>query len=91
MDADVKSILRRFIADNFMFRGSIDAIGDGASLIKAGIIDSVGILVLISFLEEQFEIKISDDEVEPENLESIDAIASFLARKTQKGGAASAG
>lgn len=82
MSAPVREAVRAFLRDTFMYRGSIDAIADDGSLIDAGILDSVGVLALISFLEERYEMTIADDEVEPENLGSVDAIAELVARKT---------
>jgi acyl carrier protein len=51
------------------------------SLIDSGIIDSTGVLELVGFLEEQFDIRIEDDELVPENLDSIDNIVRFVGRK----------
>jgi acyl carrier protein len=81
MTVEIKQAVRGFLSENFMYRVSVDEVSDDASLIKAGILDSVGILALISFLEERFEITVTDDEVEPENLESVDAITAFITRK----------
>lgn len=77
----IKEEVRAFLVETFMYRAAVDTIGDGASLIDAGVLDSVGVLTLVTFLEEKFEITISDDEVEPENLESVDAITAFVAKK----------
>lgn len=83
MSSESKTRVRAFLTENFMYRGAIDKLPDDASLIKAGILDSVGILLLISFMEETYGIKVEDDEVEPENLDSVDNITSFIAKKTQ--------
>jgi acyl carrier protein len=53
-----------------------------ASLLEAGIIDSTGVLELISYLEEQFKIKVDDDELVPENLDTIAGVCKFLSKKT---------
>jgi acyl carrier protein len=82
MSIEIKQAVRAFLTETFMFRGAVDKVADDASLIDAGILDSVGILTLISFLEEKYEIQVSDDEVEPENMESVDAITDFVKRKT---------
>jgi len=86
MNPEIKKAVRAFLVDNFMFRGEIDKLPDSSSLVKAGILDSVGILLLISFMEDTYDMKVSDDEVEPENLESVDNITAFIERKA-KGGA----
>ena len=53
------------------------------NLIMTGIIDSVGIQSLISFLERKYNIEIEDQDILPENFENIDAICSFISKKTQ--------
>ena len=60
---------------------SEDGIGDDQSLLESGIIDSLGIMKLLSFVEERFEIKISDDELLPENFESIVTISYLVDEK----------
>jgi acyl carrier protein len=72
--------IRAFIADRFLF-GDDTKLGDDDSLLDAGIIDSTGILELISHLEERYGVKVNDDELVPENLDSIAGIAAFLAQK----------
>jgi acyl carrier protein len=79
---DVKADLRRYIEDNFiMGTGSGPALADGDSFLEHHVLDSTGFLELISHLEETYAIKVGDDEMVPENLDSIDAIAAYLARK----------
>ncbi|HMA53949.1 MAG TPA: acyl carrier protein [Acidobacteriota bacterium] len=74
------SEIRQFIADRFLF-GDDTKLGDNDSLLEAGIIDSTGVLELIGHLEERYGIKVSDDELVPENLDTIAGIAAYLARK----------
>lgn len=78
--ARVSAEIRRFIADRFLF-GDDRKLGDDDSLLEAGIVDSTGVLELINHLEERYGIKVSDDELVPENLDTIAGIAAFLARK----------
>ena len=72
--------VRHFIVENLMF-GNQRPIGETDSFLESGIIDSTSVLELIEFLEERFEIKIHDDEVVPENLDSIQNVVEFLKRK----------
>ena len=72
--------IRAFVIDNFLFGDAGDLKND-ASLLDEGIIDSTGILELVAFLEEQYEIRIEDEEMIPENLDSIDHISDFIKRK----------
>ena len=58
------------------------------SLIEAGLIDSTGVLELVGYLEEQFGVRITNEELLPENLDSIDNIVGFVERKRESGQAA---
>lgn len=78
--ADVEVELRRFLADKFLF-GDGGPLGAEESLVDAGIIDSMGILELIAHLEEHYHIKVNDDELVSENLDSIANIRAFLEKK----------
>ena len=81
MKHDISLAVRRFIGENFLFRDDSDAITHEASLLDAGIIDSTGVLELVCFLETTFGIEVQDDEMLPENLDSIRAIANYVDRK----------
>ena len=81
MKHDISLAVRRFIGENFLFRDDGDAITHDASLLDAGIIDSTGVLELVCFLETEFGIEVTDDEMLPENLDSIRAITSYVGRK----------
>jgi acyl carrier protein len=72
--------LRQYLRTNFIF-GSDDRVADGDSLLDAGIIDSTGVMELVSFLEQEFGIQVDDQDLVPENLDSIDALAAFVTRK----------
>jgi acyl carrier protein len=82
----IKSDVRRFISDNFPLGGSGADLAGNASLLEAGVIDSVGVLELIEHLESTYELQIPDADVLPENLDSIDAIAGYVARRLDSGG-----
>ena len=77
---DTKHTIRQFVVDSFLF-GQDDGLNDQSSFLDEGIIDSTGLLQLVAFLERTYAISISNDELTPENLDSIDAIATFLSRK----------
>jgi acyl carrier protein len=81
MGASIESQVRRFIEENFLFAEDSASLKDSDSLIEAGLINSTGILELLSFLESEFRLQIQDAEVIPENLDSIVAITSFVAAK----------
>jgi acyl carrier protein len=81
MHLDISATVRRFIGENFMFREEVEALPDSASLLDAGIIDSTGVLELVCFLESTFGIEIADEEMLPENLDSVAAISAYVKRK----------
>lgn len=81
MNQDISLAVRRFIAENFLFREEADAIAHDASLLDAGIIDSTGVLELVCFLETTFGIEVADEDMLPENLDSIRAITGYVSRK----------
>ncbi len=81
MANDVKQAIRDFIETSFLFREGRDGVGDSESLLAAGLIDSTGILELVSFLEAEFAIMVMDEEIVPENLDSVGQIAAYVDRK----------
>ena len=76
-----KDQIRKFVVSNFLF-GEAEKLTDTTSFLDAGIIDSTGILEIVSFLEEKFGITVDDDELLPENLDSVEAVAGYLGKKT---------
>ena len=82
MKHDISLAVRRFISENFLFRDSAEAVTHDASLLDAGIIDSTGVLELVCFLETTYGIQVADDEMLPENLDSIRAVSAYVRRKT---------
>jgi len=77
---ELKTEVRQFIAENFLF-GQDEHLADDSSFLTNGIVDSTGVLQIVAFLGERFAVAVSDQELVPENLDSIDAIVAFIARK----------
>jgi acyl carrier protein len=75
--------LRQFIVSNFMLGEDDAALGDDASFLELGIVDSTGVLELVSFLEQRYAIKVDDEDLVPENLDTIHNLLGFLERKFQ--------
>ena len=80
--AENRERVRGFIIKNFLF-GDDDGLKDDASFLDEGVIDSTGVLELVAFLEEDFGITVEDDELVPENLDSIDNVVEYLQKKIQ--------
>jgi len=78
--SDIRNRIRTFIVENFLF-GSEDGVKDDTLLLDEGIIDSTGILELVSHLEEEFSIGVEDEELVPENLGSINNVVAYLEGK----------
>lgn len=82
---EIKDKVRTFVTTNFYVPDPA-ALADEASLLDQGIIDSTGVLEVISFLEETFAFTVEDAEMLPDNLDSVDRISAFVSRKTKRGG-----
>ena len=77
----LRAELRRFILANYLLSRDESLLGDGESLTGRGILDSTGALELVMHLEERYGIKVQDDELHPDNLDSVEKIAAFVERK----------
>lgn len=83
----VESTIREFIKSNFF---STEAFSDEDSLFDKGIVDSTGVLEVVNFIEEKFDFKVKDDEMAPENFESVAKLAAYVRRRTAAAGGAQA-
>lgn len=81
LDINAKELIRQFIVANFMF-GDEGDLADEDSLIASGIMDSTGVLELVTFIEEKFAFKMNDVEMTPENLDGIHRIVTFVEART---------
>ena len=81
-----KGSIRRFVVENLALGKGADSIQDGTSLTENGVIDSLGIFQLVSFLESTYGVRVGDEEIVLENFESIDRIDQFLQGKLIKKG-----
>jgi len=79
---DIKTQVREFIQDNFLMGAKRASYADNDSFMGHHLVDSTGFLELVMFLEETFGITVEDEEMVPENLDSLDAIQGYVARKT---------
>jgi acyl carrier protein len=73
--------VERFIVGHIAVGQGVDSLPHDLDLLAAEVIDSMGILELISFLEGKYAIKIDDDDLDPENFRSVDSIVAFVSRK----------
>ncbi len=77
---NLKREIRDFVLENYCFNRQGN-LGDEDSFMQSGIIDSTGILELVSFVEEKYSIDVGSDELIPENLDSISRLTQFVSRK----------
>ena len=78
---ELRDQIRNFIVENFLFGDISRLTSDDQSLLDTGIIDSVGVMELVSYLEGDHELQIQDEDLMPENLDSIANLAAFIRRK----------
>lgn len=79
--ASVEETVDEFIVANFLFGDTDKRLSHEDSFLDVGVIDSTGILELVTFLEETYRIKIAENELVPDNLDSINKVAKFVNRK----------
>jgi acyl carrier protein len=75
--------LRQYVVENFLFGQDDERLSNSGSLLEFGVIDSTGVMELVSFLEQRYHITIQDEELIPENLDSIDRLVRFLSHKLE--------
>lgn len=81
MSDEIKTDIRSFIVENFLFGDDSQPLPEDLSLIDNDLVDSTGILELVGFLEEQFGFKVADADIVPANLDTIGKITAFVGRK----------
>ncbi len=80
LNMSYQSSVREFIVENFLF-GDDEGLENETSFFDSGIVDSTGILEIVGFLEEEFNLNIEDEELSPENFSSVNTIDQYLQRK----------
>ncbi|MBD3222684.1 acyl carrier protein [bacterium] len=79
---ELRSTMRGYVVESFLFGDEAAMTTDQGSLMDAGIIDSTGIMEILGFLEETVGIAVEDEELVPENFDSIDGLVGLVERKT---------
>jgi acyl carrier protein len=77
----IEKEIRNFIVENFLFGVPDDGLKDDDSLLDRRIIDSTGVMEFVAFLEKSYGIQVEDEELVPENLDSIASISAYVHRK----------
>jgi acyl carrier protein len=79
-EKDVIEVVRKFILQKFPLARRRN-INDGDNLLETGVIDSLGVLEIVTFLQEEFSIEAQDDDLTPENFQSIAAVSRFVGQR----------
>ncbi|MGZ4993708.1 MAG: acyl carrier protein [Methylobacter sp.] len=77
----MKKTIRQYILENLLFTEDESVLQDSDSFLDSGIIDSTGVMEIILFIEETFDIKVNDNEMLPVNLDSVNNLAAFIQQK----------
>lgn len=84
--ASIEAEVRQYVVENFLFgRNDFELRGD-TSFLESGIIDSTGVLELVQFLEEKFQVKVVDEDLIPANLDSVNALTRFVENRNSDSG-----
>ena len=75
--------LRKFVTDNFMYGKPYEGFADDDSFIERGIIDSTAVMELVAFLEGRYGIRLKDQDLIPDNLDSINSLTRFVENRLQ--------
>lgn len=82
-ESQIRTEIRRFVVENFLMGDASSMLEDHESFLESGTIDSTGVLEVVMFLESNFGFEVSDVELLPENIDSVDNQVKFVLRKQQ--------
>lgn len=77
----IEAQVREFLSENFIIEGGPQGVDGDESLTQAGVLDSMGVLELIMFIEQGFGVSIPDEDTLPENLDSVNRIVAYVERR----------
>jgi len=80
-EVSLKSQIKKFIAENMLFSGDGFTHADDASLLEAGIIDSIGVMELVTFVGNTFKVTVPPEDILPDNFDSVQKLADYVRRK----------
>lgn len=89
--ADIERTVRQFITENFILEADAEHLPGTLSLTQAGVLDSMGVLELVMFIEESFGVSVPDEDTVPENLDTVDRIVHYVGGRTMPGARAANG
>jgi acyl carrier protein len=78
---EIREQIRKYIAETFLFSDNGFNLSDDVSFLDEGVMDSMGVLELIMFAEETFSISVEDNEIKPDNFDSVNKLYDYIQRK----------
>jgi acyl carrier protein len=81
VEIPIEPQIRQYLAANFLFSDNGFELDDEASFLEEGVVDSTGVLELVMFVEEMFGITVQDEEIVPQNFDSVSQLAAYIRRK----------
>ena len=84
----IEHAIREFILSSFLFTDNDEELANDASFLEEGIVDSTGILELVMFVEEAFGLSVQDEDIVPENFDSVESLTRFVRQANGAGQAA---
>ncbi|HFE66007.1 MAG TPA: acyl carrier protein [Chloroflexi bacterium] len=78
---DTKTQIKQYIAENYLFSNNGFNLDDDESFLEAGIVDSLGVVELVSFVEETYDIEVPDDDIVPDNFDSVNNLTNYITSK----------
>lgn len=83
---EIASRVREFVDENFLYMRPGFELGDGDSLMGQGIVDSMGVVEMLEFLSDEFDVAVPNEDLTEENLGTIDAIAGYVVASRSRAG-----
>jgi len=80
-EAQIRERVRGFLQENFLYMRTNFELGDDDRLLERGVVDSMGVAEMVTFLEDEFGVTTSDEEITEANLGSLNAIGRFVSQK----------
>ena len=78
----IETLIRDYILENFLFTADHGQLQDNASFLEEGIVDSTGVLELVMFVEDEFKVTVADEDITPDNFDSVSLLADYIKRKS---------
>jgi len=78
---EIEQQVRQYILENFMYTDDESELASDQSLFDSGVIDSTGVLELVGFIEDEFEVQVDDTELVPDNFDSVTRITAYIKTK----------